>query len=577
MTRPLRAFISYRRSDTFVLAASATATTFIERLTAALRQLGFSEVFVDTEEPMTGEEFEGRIHRAISNCDLFIPLIGPDWLRLLHEKRRDPEPDILVRELQAALRLDKDIVPLLIDGAVIPRFGDLPETIGELAAIDAETVASDAPVEAIAAKLGHPARAVARIRRLGPRWIKGYALFGLFVWLLCGVVPHVLGWWEFGDAWVGLATGWAGFFIYPFFFMPFVMFALYRPFQVVLEATLNADNPSDALKFASPIILGAVFALAMTVVEVSPLHVPWSIHPKLADQCSGPEDRALKAEPGEPVVAYDRDRRILAYYGTSDAMRQKYGNEFWMNDKCWPNVFFYLTVPPREEWYAAERNAVQHAFLKMLGKDSKGLKGTEAPYSRLFWVYVLSFFVWITLFASALFMAAIYSVVSIRRPRDGRVLRVPNEDAFLCLMYAFITALVWVPFRMVTNSIKFSYNCGEAGCVPLWEFFVKDGGLGLAFVALYVALTVGMLRNHRRLLLGFLGTTVVCLFCALALVVYLFHEKLAEFANYWQFWLVVSLLIGLVLIVLWYQYDPAIVRFKDFQETRRRRLDRDRG
>jgi hypothetical protein len=565
-------------------ARSPEGTTFIERLTLALTRLGFSEVFVDTQEITVGDFFEGRIHRAISRCDLFIPLIGRDWIRILEEKARLPDPDILERELAAALNLERDVVPLLVDGADMPRSADLPEGIQQLADIDAKTVASDASVEALVEVMRAPAQSAAQVRRLGPWWTRGYTLFAVFVWLLCGVLPNWVGLNEFGyNAWVGLATGWAGFFIWPFFFMPFIMLALHRPFQVILEATINADGWSDALKYASPIIIGLAFGALMTASEVSAPQVPWSIHPKLAEHCTGPEDRALKAAASqEPGDHYDRDRHTLASYGAGAEIWQLYGDEFWMKDKCWPNVFYYLTVPSRNELandaYQTERGTVQRAFHKMIGKDSKEFKGTEAPYSYVFYVYMIGFYVWITLFATAVLMAGIYTAISIRRPRDGRVLRVPNEDAFLCLMFGCIAALVWVPFRMVTNSIKLSYYCVDGTkCAPIWEFYLKDGSLALAFVAGYVALAVGMLWNHKRLMLGVIGTTAVSSFCGLALTVFLFHKKIAELADFWQFWLAVSLLISLVLILLWYQYDPAIVRFKDFQEIVRARRKGDRG
>jgi hypothetical protein len=172
-------------------------------------------------------------------------------------------------------------------------------------------------------------------------------------------------------------------------------------------------------------------------------------------------------------------------------------------------------------------------------------------------------------------MAMIYTTISIRRPRDGKILRVPNEDAFLCLMYGFITVLIWIPFRLTTNSVKFSYYCTDVGdCGPIAETFMKDVPFGLTILAAYVAVTVGILWNHKRLLLGSLGTIVVCLIVVGTWAVYAYHPTISRLTDYWQFWLAVSLLASLMLTALWYQFDPAIVRFKDFQRSGRRVRER---
>jgi len=49
------------------------------------------------------------------------------------------------------------------------------------------------------------------------------------------------------------------------------------------------------------------------------------------------------------------------------------------------------------------------------------------------------------------------------------------------------------------NSTKFAYYCVEGtNCGPIWETFAKDAFLGLALLFGYIALTVGMLWNHKR-------------------------------------------------------------------------------
>ena len=60
------------------------------------------------------------IHRAISDCDLVIVLIGRNWLDILRQRMANRERDMVVREIRAALKMDKEIVPLLVDGATMP-------------------------------------------------------------------------------------------------------------------------------------------------------------------------------------------------------------------------------------------------------------------------------------------------------------------------------------------------------------------------------------------------------------------------------------------------------------------------
>ena len=557
---------------------------FIARLRDALTQLGCSEVFVDTAEIHLGDSFADVIHSAIENCDLFIPMIGREWKRLLDERRRTPEPDILERELETALALDKDVVPILIDGADMPRASELPETIEGLASIDGAQVGSDASTDTLRLLLEASVRAAAQVRKPSPWSARGYILVGVTVWMLGGIVPNYVGLREFGtSAWVGMAKAWAGFFIWPFFGLPFIILSLYRPFQILLEATLNARRTADALKYMSPVIGGIVFALGMTVVEVSPPQVPWTIHPKLLPTCSGPPDPGPQGSP-ERAADYEKLREALRSYGTAGDTATKYRDVFWIKDKCWPGVFFYVTAPLRygagfaSEASVVERTKVQPAFLRMLGRDSRGFVGTDAPYSYVFWTYVVSFFLMIALFSSALLTIIILTSVSIRRRRDGRVMRAPREDASFCLMFACIAALTWVPFRVITNSIKFYYYCVDpsTGCQPTEEIFLKDAMFGLAWVGGYTALSVGLLQRHKRLMLGLIATIITSLLSVSIAAIYFYHGIILRLTDYWQFWLAISLLLTLVLIALWYLYDPAIVRFRDFQETARRRRRRDR-
>jgi hypothetical protein len=344
MARALRAFVSYRRHDAFMHGTmQGRPNPFIEQLKAALARLEFEAVFVDTSEIKAGDLFEGRIYKAIANSDLFISLIGRDWLGIFNANR--DKLDVLDWEHATAINLDKDIVPLLIDGATMPSKEELEnEAIQVICDIDAKSVASDASVEELVEALRQPAADASSERRFGPGWTAGYMAASLLMWICCGILPNAVGVDEFGyDSWVEMATTWSGMFIWPFFFLLFIMLALYRPLQVLLEATFNADSFRDGLTFASPLWAGTVLALAMTVQEISVPQVPWTIHPHLLSRCAGPPDPGPAA--AEAMQQYDQDKQALSSYSADGGLMQAYRNEFWMRDKCWPGVFFYLTVP----------------------------------------------------------------------------------------------------------------------------------------------------------------------------------------------------------------------------------------
>ena len=73
----------------------------------------------------------------IENADLILVLIGDNWLDRDDEgRRRLDHPDDFVRlEIQAALEQGRKIVPVMVEGAAMPRATDLPESIRGLVRI----------------------------------------------------------------------------------------------------------------------------------------------------------------------------------------------------------------------------------------------------------------------------------------------------------------------------------------------------------------------------------------------------------------------------------------------------------
>jgi hypothetical protein len=89
---------------------------------------------VDAIEP--GVDFAEEIFRAAAACTVLLAIIGPAWLTAAdeHGHRRLDDPDDLVRlEIEAALTRGIRIIPILVEGAVMPAGDDLPGSLAAFA------------------------------------------------------------------------------------------------------------------------------------------------------------------------------------------------------------------------------------------------------------------------------------------------------------------------------------------------------------------------------------------------------------------------------------------------------------
>lgn len=122
-------FISYRRGD---------SAGYAGRLRESLEErLGRDVVFrdVDTIEP--GQDFAQAIDERVRDCAVLVAVIGREWLdaREANGTRRLDSPADYVRlEVGAALaRPDVRVIPVLVEGATMPRADQLPEILRPLA------------------------------------------------------------------------------------------------------------------------------------------------------------------------------------------------------------------------------------------------------------------------------------------------------------------------------------------------------------------------------------------------------------------------------------------------------------
>jgi hypothetical protein len=122
-----RIFISYRREET-----AYPAGWLFDRLTY---RYGGNQVFKDVDSIELGDDFVEVITRAVGSCDVLLALIGEEWLTTTdeHGRRRLDNPEDFVRlEIEAALARNVRVIPILIDGARMPRADELPASLARL-------------------------------------------------------------------------------------------------------------------------------------------------------------------------------------------------------------------------------------------------------------------------------------------------------------------------------------------------------------------------------------------------------------------------------------------------------------
>jgi WD40 repeat protein len=122
-----RVFISYRRQET-----SGWARLLQDRLAT---RFGEEQVFMDVDTIGLGVDFAKVITQAVSTCRVLLAVIGPRWLTATDEEgqRRLDDPDDMIRlEIAAALERDILVIPILVEGAVMPRRQELPDTLAGL-------------------------------------------------------------------------------------------------------------------------------------------------------------------------------------------------------------------------------------------------------------------------------------------------------------------------------------------------------------------------------------------------------------------------------------------------------------
>lgn len=118
-------FLSYRRGD--------TADVCGRMYDALGRAFGKGRLFKDVNNLRPGADFGNAITEILPKCRATLVLIGPQWLSALDDegRRRLDDPNDWVRvEVETALSAPNlYVVPVLVNGAQMPRAEELPVSL----------------------------------------------------------------------------------------------------------------------------------------------------------------------------------------------------------------------------------------------------------------------------------------------------------------------------------------------------------------------------------------------------------------------------------------------------------------
>ena len=129
--------VSYRRAD-----AQDMAGRIADYLIA---KYGENSVFFDVNSIPTGVNYHNRIEKAIVGSDVIVAVIGQHWVGQNPDGKtsrlHDPGDPVRV-EIESAMKHNKPILPLLVNGATMPEESDLPDSLRELHAYNGARIDS---------------------------------------------------------------------------------------------------------------------------------------------------------------------------------------------------------------------------------------------------------------------------------------------------------------------------------------------------------------------------------------------------------------------------------------------------
>jgi hypothetical protein len=129
-------FLSYRRED-----SSDISGRIYDWLR---RRLPKEYLFKDVYSIDGGVNFVQKIDAAIRRCQIFLVIIGPKWLC----------SENIQKEIEFAFQYKRKIIPVLVNGAVMPAADGLPPSVAQFAYLNSVNVRQDPDFPEDMAKLG---------------------------------------------------------------------------------------------------------------------------------------------------------------------------------------------------------------------------------------------------------------------------------------------------------------------------------------------------------------------------------------------------------------------------------------
>ena len=158
-------FVSYRHDDSF-----ANAKLLVEHLG---RWLPDAHIFIDESGIEAGAEWRATLQKELDDAQAVLVVIGPHWTTMATQTgicRLDDPDDVVRWEICQALASAKRVVPVLVEGASLPKESELPPPLKVLArmqyrVIGRQTFDSDTEGLARALSGADPARWIWLVKR----------------------------------------------------------------------------------------------------------------------------------------------------------------------------------------------------------------------------------------------------------------------------------------------------------------------------------------------------------------------------------------------------------------------------
>ncbi len=132
--RAFHIFLSYRREGNAIHAGRLH--DFLVRGVADDPGFADDQIFMDIDTIAPGDDFREVIAEAVAKCDVLLAVIGREWTTVKDERGRRRlinAADFVRLEVEAALKREIPVVPVLVDDATMPKKSELPKSIADLA------------------------------------------------------------------------------------------------------------------------------------------------------------------------------------------------------------------------------------------------------------------------------------------------------------------------------------------------------------------------------------------------------------------------------------------------------------